>query len=121
VTPPSSARGRYAHERTQNERLLRALRENPQGINPIDWLNEPAPDGGHRVTRCASRINDLRRAYDIVTIRRRGATLYRFVGDLPHDPDPQPDVPALDPGLPGLFERTVGSSPLSPYDPRSES
>lgn len=90
--------GRYQHERrTQTERLRRALVESPNGIDPLAWLNEPAPDGGYRISRCASRINDLRRAgHQIETIRNGRATLYRLVRA--HDTngvDPQPAERAI--------------------------
>jgi Helix-turn-helix domain len=114
---------RYQHQRSQAERLLRALRESPTGISPLDWLDEPAPDGGHRVTRVAARIGDLRRAgHEIVTVRRGRATLYRLAAVVPVrlQPDPPERVCGRPMEAEALFAGSVGGPPpLSPYDPEA--
>ena len=47
---------------TQNERVLRALRNHPAGLCQGDFIQTPAIDGGHRLTRLAARIQDLKDA-----------------------------------------------------------
>jgi hypothetical protein len=96
---------------TQAERVLRALRRaGARRITAVDFLGPATYDGGPPVLNLAGRVNELRRAHEIVAAGRRDRCV-RYVLREPKptsEPPPAPGPPA--PGPP-LYERAVGAAP----------
>jgi hypothetical protein len=91
--------------KTQRERVLRALRDHPDGITAVDFAAPDVVDGGHPIMRVAARVKELRDlgAEIFADGRRNGVAIYRL-----HEvePLPPPSVvsPARDTEADALFE-----------------
>lgn len=67
----------------QTERVLRALRQYPDGVNQTAWSAPWVIDSQKPIQRVAARIEELRREGYVITTRRlaNGTASYRLVSE----------------------------------------